>query len=151
MKILNKLQKLLSINKELLKYSKNFNDIILDCTKNNDILKACLLSTIVPKVIKLNSHNSIKLYKCFDFYDTFSEASDSINPDDSICLLAIDNLSFIEDIDLCEYLTILNTPIISFKDLGDSFKVKSTICEEVIEYNKFKSLSCGLFVYKTNL
>lgn len=146
MKILETLTTKFSLSEELSKYSTNFNDVIIDYTKNLDVINASLLCNNIPRVIKLTSE-VIDNIKNAQIFSSFEEAVDFLSPDDKISLIIVDSLDFLKDEQLKYFLSLQTYPILSFKDLK-SFEIQNPLYDENIRYELLKETKNNLFLFK---
>ena len=132
--------KLLLLSKIISGHIKDFNDIIIDCTKDNQILNASLLCKNIPKIIKINSEETkLDSYKNTRFYTEFNE--NKIGPDEQVRLLTFDNLDFLNDNNLKNFIDILQFPLMS-KTETDKIKIS-----KFTKYCKAEQLENNYFLY----
>ena len=131
---------LLLLSKAISSYIKEFNDVIIDCTKDNQFLNSTLLCKNIPKVVKINPEE-IKwdLYKNTRFYSEFNE--NKIGPDEQVKLLVFDSLNFIDNSYLKNFIDILQFPLIS-KIETDKIKIS-----KFTKYYKAKQFENDYFLY----
>lgn len=144
--ILNKLKDLLILSKDLSEYVNNFNDVILDCTKSYKVINSAILNKTILRIIKLGTFENIKNYNNLKVFHDFELYLNSSNPDDNICLLISEDLNFLKDTLLCDYIVTLNIPII-LTSIFENFKVKSSISRETITYVKTEKLRSNYYLY----
>ena len=131
---------LLLLSKDISSYIKEFNDVIIDCTEDNQLLNSSLLCKNIPKIIKINfAETRLDSYKNTRFYVKFDE--NNIRPDEQIRLLIFDNLNFLNDDYLKNFIDILQFPLIS-KIETDKIKIS-----KFTKYYKAKQLKSSYFLY----
>lgn len=136
----NCIYELLLLSKDISSYIKEFNDVIIDCTKDNQFLNSTLLCKNIPKVVKINSEETkLDLYKNTRFYAKFDE--NNIRPDEQVKLLVFDNLNFLNDNCLKNFIDILQFPLIS-KIETDKIKIS-----KFTKYYKIKQFENDYFLY----
>lgn len=129
---------LLLLSKIISCHVKNFNDIVIDCTKDYTILNSTLLCKNIPKIVKINSEE-IESYKNARFYTKFNE--NEIGPDEQVRLLTFDDLNFLNDDCLKNFIDILQFPLIS-KTETDKIKIS-----KFTKYYKARQLDNNYFLY----
>lgn len=149
MKILEKIKNSIDNSNILSKYIKNFNDIIIDITKNSTLYIDSIMCNVIPTLFKLENKNKKFGFSNISYYDTIEDLINNIQPDNNIKLLIADNLDFLKSKDFCNLLATIEIPIILTQHYNN-FTLKSEMIFNNIKYSKSKELSKDLLLYLPN-
>ena len=131
---------LLLLSKTISGHIKDFNDVIIDCTEDNQILNSSLLCKNIPKLFKINlTEIRLDSYKNARFCTEFNE--NKIGPDEQVRLLVFDNLNFLNDNNLKNFIDILQFPLMSKTEI-DKIKIS-----KFTKYYRAEQLENNYFLY----